>query len=420
MKVIDSSQEFANCIQDRTIYVKPDVSTLSRRKMERLARIAELQRYYQRNPVRFVSDFFNVELLDYQKWIFQNAWICPNVLLVLTRGAGKALDEDTVINTPEGRRRFGDLKVGDQVFDGQGRACRILALSETFYNKCYEIEFSDHEKIICNEDHLWNVYDPCDHPEMMQTHDARWISAYYQSHKSRLSVPASPPVEYSKKELPIDPYILGVWLGDGSKASGLITASQDDVDEMCSLIQARGYEIHSVSRRTNGCCSINIHCPDGAPLITKLKQLDLPQEKYIPEIYLRSSIEDRTLLLQGLMDTDGCISTKADCEFTQNNIDHARLGIDFGELLVSLGIRYSNRCNKRTYTHKNEKKESTAMRFFFKADIRKPVFLLKRKAERLSQTPLKSLDRKYIQAIREVDPVPTHCIYVDSPDHLFL
>lgn len=420
MKIIDSSQEFANCIQGRTIYVKPDVTTLSRRKMERLARIAELQRYYQRNPVKFVSDFLNVELLDYQKWIFQNSWICPNVLLVLTRGAGKALGEETPINTPEGRKRFGDLKVGDQVFDGKGKPCTVLALSETFYNKCFEVEFSDHEKIICNEDHLWNVYTPTDHPEIMQTHDARWMYQYYQTHKQRLSVPSSPAVEYPKQDLPIDPYVLGVWLGDGSKSNGWITTSQDDVDELCSLIESRGYVIHTVSKRDNGCCTVNIHCPDGTPLITKLKQMDLPEEKHIPDIYLKSSIEDRMLLLQGLMDTDGCISKKADCEFAQNNIDHARLGIDFGELLVSLGIRYSNRCNKRTYTHNNEKKESTAMRFFFKADIRKPVFRLKRKAERLSQTPLKSLDRKYIQSVKEVDPVPTHCICVDSPDHLFL
>ena len=78
------------CIQGDTIYVRPGVYALSDRKIESLMKIAELQRYYQCNPVRFINDFFNIELLDVQAWIVQRAWNCPNVLVVATRGLGKS------------------------------------------------------------------------------------------------------------------------------------------------------------------------------------------------------------------------------------------------------------------------------------------------------------------------------------------
>ena len=78
------------CIQGFDIYVKPGVYALSSKKLESLKRIAWLQKYYQCNPVRFIDDFFNIELIDVQAWILQQAWTCPNVLLVMTRGAGKS------------------------------------------------------------------------------------------------------------------------------------------------------------------------------------------------------------------------------------------------------------------------------------------------------------------------------------------
>lgn len=81
---------FNNCKQENTIYVKPGVYALSSKKLDGLVRIAELQKYYQCNPVRFINDFFNIELLDAQAWIVQGAWNCPNVLLVCTRGLGKS------------------------------------------------------------------------------------------------------------------------------------------------------------------------------------------------------------------------------------------------------------------------------------------------------------------------------------------
>lgn len=85
------------CAQGEKIFVKPGVYALSNRKLEGLIKIANLQKYYQCNPVRFINDFFNIELLDAQAWVIQRSWNCPNVLLVCTRGFGKSTIIDIMI-----------------------------------------------------------------------------------------------------------------------------------------------------------------------------------------------------------------------------------------------------------------------------------------------------------------------------------
>lgn len=97
MTIQEKLPELNFCKQENTIYVKPGIYALSSRKLESLIKIAELQKYYQCNPVKFINDFFNIELLDAQAWIIQRSWTCPNVLLVCTRGFGKSTIIDIMI-----------------------------------------------------------------------------------------------------------------------------------------------------------------------------------------------------------------------------------------------------------------------------------------------------------------------------------
>lgn len=85
------------CIQNDVIYIKPIECAMSTRKLDGLKKIAMLQKYYQCNPVRFISDFFGIELLDYQAWIVQRSWTCPNTLIIATRGAGKSTIIDLML-----------------------------------------------------------------------------------------------------------------------------------------------------------------------------------------------------------------------------------------------------------------------------------------------------------------------------------
>ncbi len=88
---------YGGCVQGSTIYIPPDRTNLSSRKVEALKKIAFIQKYYQCNPVRFIEDFFNITLIDAQAWVIQAAWNCPNVLLNCTRGFGKSTIIDLFI-----------------------------------------------------------------------------------------------------------------------------------------------------------------------------------------------------------------------------------------------------------------------------------------------------------------------------------
>ena len=82
---------------DTVVYVKPGNYAMSTRKLESLIYIAKLQKYYQCNPVRFINDFFNIELLDAQAYIVQRTWNCPNVLVLASRGFGKSTVIDLIL-----------------------------------------------------------------------------------------------------------------------------------------------------------------------------------------------------------------------------------------------------------------------------------------------------------------------------------
>lgn len=119
--------ENRKCIQADTIFVQNGVFAMSQKKLEALQRIAEMQRYYQCNPVRFIKDFFNIELLDAQAWIIQQAWTCPNVLLVCSRGFGKSTLIDIIIMSK-------DMLFNNYwTFIASGRANTLPCRMVTFY-----------------------------------------------------------------------------------------------------------------------------------------------------------------------------------------------------------------------------------------------------------------------------------------------
>lgn len=433
------SRDFdGECIQGDKIYVQPGVYALSSKKLKMLLRIAELQKYYQCNPVRFIDDFFNIELLDAQAWIVQRAWTCPNVLLVCTRGFGKALSLDTKIPTPYGIKYLCDIKVGDYVFGDDGVPTKVTALSPIWNNDCYKIRFSDGEEIIANEDHLWSLYlRNTRHKGELEIRDTKWVYEHYkpktprtpkdgtkfdkQYRECNLSVPISKPLKYSKKKLDIDPYILGIWLGDGCSEAGYITSSINDYKNMIENIESRGYYIQSIRNDSYDNKRITIKRNDGIPLTTLLRNNNLINNKHIPNVYLLSDIDDRLLLLQGLMDTDGSISQSTKwCEFTQSDKKHKKICDGFSQLLISLGIVFSSSICDRRYEHNGVIKKTTAMRFSFCASKEMPVFMMNRKYNLLRDKLPLPCKKKYITDVEKVKSVETRCIQVDNESHLFL
>lgn len=364
-------------------------------------------------------------------------------LLLIARKNTKALALDTRIPTPKGDRTIADIEPGDYVFGVDGKPVKVLATSEVFKNrKCYEIEFEDGEKIVCDECHKWTVqtkggkrrlvYVPisdrksrCKHAidkdgnltlqtfEMVDDYARKRADGKGVEYKYRVPVPK--PLEYSKKKLPLDPYVLGVWLGDGDHHDNRIAVGKEDVETLIRELEKHGANIYSV-KEFSGKYEVRIGkeiAPHKNDIREALRKLNVWRNKHIPKIYFTASIEQRLELLKGLMDTDGTVSKAGQCSFTQKR----KVVIDgMSRLLTGLGIKHSitridAKCGDVVC-------EAYTIRFF--VDKKHTCFTYQRKTDRLKDQLAPRMKYKSIVGIREVERRDTKCLKVDRADGLFL
>ena len=318
---------------------------------------------------------------------------------------GKALALDTLVPTPSGWTTMGDLRPLDVVYDEAGQPTTVQWVSPVMYDRpCYRITFANGESVVADANHKWAVRK---HP-----HRALWVRTTQELYEDGVRAPSGDrqfqyavdlPGALAGQDvtLPVSPYTLGYWLGDGHSYHAAITTMDTEVLE---YIRQDGYNItewtdhaQQGQARTYGILRLK----------TYLAQLGLLGDKHVPVAYLRASIEDRYRLLQGLMDSDGCCSERGQCEFTNTN---ERLIAGTAELLASLGIKYS-------VTIKDDPIHQRLYRIRFTTDHR--VFRVERKSQR-QRGPSRQNTRCSIVSIEPVDSVPVRCISVDSPNSLFL
>ena len=374
--------------------------------------------------MKFCEIFLGITFMDFQKYCFMESWDKQFALWCLSRNGGKALALDTIIPTPDGERTIEELNVGDIVFGRDGESVKIMATSPIFLNHdCYEVEFEDGEKIVADKDHLWEIKLK-DKKGVFNTEEL-YAKGVYRNRKDGkgkeycFRVPMSEPLKLNKKDLKIDPYVLGVWLGDGHSRDTRITSHKDDYLELKEHIEACNYTV-KINDKNETCYNLNIdYVGKGKSNLFKegLEYYNLLENKHIPNDYLYGSIEQRLSLLQGLMDTDGtCRSEKNRtnaCVFYQKDANFIK---QFEKLLSSLGIKYKTSL-KRT---KCNGKVFESYEVYFYTDINMPPFKLKRKYDLLPLNLNKRMNYKSIISIKKVDSVPTKCIMVDSEEHLYL
>lgn len=230
---------------------------------------------------------------------------------------GKALEDSTPVLTTEGWKRHGDLRPGMSVYGRDGEPKRILAVTGSTEQDLFDVVFPEGRTLRATSGHLWSGRRRM-HPKgdtsrwedremTLTTEEIAKIARMKCSRLRPFKVWAHQPVELPEAELPIDPYILGFWLGDGDKNSGTIAKGAVDRDHLLTL----GHEVKS---RENICAVI----VDG--LTRDLRLAGLKGNKHIPEAYLQASSGQRLALLQGLMDSDGYCSPKSGyIEFSNTN-----------------------------------------------------------------------------------------------------
>ncbi len=212
-------------------------------------------------------------------------------------------------------------------------------------------------------------------------------------------LPVAPPLNLDEKPLLIDPYCLGVWLGDGtSKNSGMTFIDL----EILEFFKSVGYDVTSYDRKTHRVKQ---------PFTAQLRELDLLGNKHVPTDYLFGSYDQRLALLQGLMDTDGHCTAEGKCSFDNTNMELINAA---AFLIRSLGMK----AHLPQPTRKSGYPD--CHRVVFRAMKSTPVFRLQRKLNNQVTAVRNRVKHHAIIDIQPVKPVPVRCISVDSPNRLFL
>ena len=328
---------------------------------------------------------------------------------------------DTPLPTPSGWTTMEAVRAGDWLLDESGNPVEVSGVSPVFIRrKCYRVNFDDGSHIVADAEHKWTV------EERGKAIMGGWewldktVSTAELTPKKHF-IKTTKPLDLPDIELPIDPYLLGVWLGDGDSMCARICAGAFDIEEMRENIISLNTPYNIGVARMYRDRSAGVFTVHG--LLSSLQKLGLVGNKHIPEIYLRASRKQREALLQGLMDTDGSISARKQCDFTNTN---NAIAFGFSELLRSVGIKAvfcRRKATRRMFPSGKEYACQEATQFSFSADPDQPVFRLKRKFNVQTQdriTHWRRTKRHRINSVVEVQSVPVKCVAINSASHLFL
>ena len=421
------------------------------------------------------------------------------VVIAARPAIGKALALDTPLATPDGWTTMGEVRIGDRLIGADGHPVAVVAATEVMNDRpCYEVEFSDGEVIVADGQHQWltwtraarrydaqtrgfrrNYANPV-LPRVVTTEQiAGTLRCPTVGHRPNHAVQLASPLELTEADLPIPPYALGVWTGDGRSDSARFTSADPEIVEevvasgLVAVRQLGGRltygmtflaEKVKVAERTCVVCGtpfmpkndqartcgrvcggkarfssppvprpICRRCGEprvgllpGTGLCSRcwlahgtlqaeLRTLGLLGHKHIPVQYLRASITQRRALLAGILDTDGTVTSTGSVQLAVTN---QRLAEGVRELVLSLGYR----CSMTTKRVKGRHEESSTC-YMVNFTTTDEVFRLPRKEakhqERLHHSPQRTRWR-YIVDVRRVPSVPVRCVQVDNADQMYL
>ena len=327
----------------------------------------------------------------------------------------QALALDTPIPTPSGWTTMGDLKTGDIIYGSSGIVRVSEAKPVSLEHDCYRITFQDGTSVVASAGHLWMSRKsswPAKYRDRVRTTEDMLDSGRYR-------IPLAPIQERPEIELPADPYLLGLWLGDGTRGKCEISVGAKDVEEVEAILNARGIWTNARNyARGDGrdaCWNVSFsyvagQAGSGRPVHAKeISKLDCFLDKHVPEVFFEGSASQRLDLLRGLMDSDGCATAQGVCTFVNTN---KALADAVTRLVRSLGQVTSG--VKRIV----DSRYSGGVKYRVDFSPRRGIvpFLLERKRRRVKNNPDEWVN---VVSIEKVERVPVRCIAVDSEDHLF-
>lgn len=338
---------------------------------------------------------------------------------------GKALALDTPIPTPRGFTNMGDLRTGDTVLGGDGRPCTVLQAHVVRTDRaCFVVRFDDGAEVTADAEHNWLAWSLDDMaarraPRVVTTAELR--ERLKRGRDFMWKVPVAGVAQHETAALPIAPYLLGAWLGDGCSANSKLTfhAGDSSVWERCrdlaggSCPPVADVRNPNVMTATLGPAT-NSRSQDG--LRAALRELGVLDNKHIPMAYLTADEGQRRGLLAGLLDTDGCAVHESGRQKSRVEFCSSLEVLARGVLQLARSLGFKARIAE------SESKLygcTVGRRWRVTFTARERVFFLERKQALLGLGGDKPKHRTVI-AVEPVASVPVRCITVDSADHTYL
>ena len=341
---------------------------------------------------------------------------------------GKAHPYSQEVYTPEGLKLWKDVKIGDTLFGDDGKTTKVIDIPFDDVCDVYEITFKDGRKVKASGNHLWKVWRRYSHCfKTMSTKEILqdFCKKRKPSDKNKgvefiYAVPSNRGVDWEFRQPKIDPYTMGLCLGDGcfrtEKLQNNIyyTSSEED---MCTYLKYVPYDIAKL-KTENG---YFIRIPNVKNI---LQQWDLhmkkSEDKYIPEEYKFNSREVRFNILKGLMDSDGFVDSNG---IPIIGVSSKQLADDIAFIARSLGYNCLQSVKKSGYKVNGEYKECLD-NYIVRIYTSDRIFNLERKYKRISKYESRySRSNKNFSTIIDIKKIQDErckCVTVDNESHCYL
>ena len=340
---------------------------------------------------------------------------------------GKSVDNETVIPTPNGNKKIKDVIVGDELFDRQGQPTEVLGVYPQGKLEAYEVHLSDGTSFIVNDEHIIPYITSKGNinsktlKEIMKDYKKvdsvviDGIDREMVTHK--YSIPKSNAVNYDEKELLINPYALGVLIGDGSLTDKDLVISSSEIDVIENFMEYTGLKnFKNDNYRFRFNRKENNDIPSS--ILNSIVELGLnvkSPERFVPNNYKLGSIKQRIELLKGLIDTDGSVVTTKNSLRYDFSTNSNKLAYDVREVALSLG--YGATISE--YVREDKEKNEYIVRIYTQTKLSKS--LKHNKKEKVENYKPSSKNYKtQIVNIEKVEDREMTCFMVDNHEHLFL
>ena len=333
-------------------------------------------------------------------------------------GIGKLHAYDTYIDTPNGIARWGDLKAGDYVFGADGKPTKILQTHHYKTVPMYRVKFDDGSYCEVSSGHLWNVKGRQDRRnnrgwQTLSTLDIIEKGVRRKSGSNpaakQWEIPIQGAVEFPHREVPLHPYFIGVWIGDGTKGQPQYTKPHKEIrDNLREL--GFSYNVRSDEN--------TVYIRDIKPKFTDELFSKGSHERYIPYEYKYNDVENRKWLLRGLLDTDGEINSHSSIVYSTTSI---KLAHDVMWLVRSLGGKCRLQpTNKKGWYNKDGHKVMCRECYRLTMTLPFNPFSVKHRKERYKENIQHRYKARYISTIESIGNADGMCITVENADGLYL